>query len=247
MKQGAVALVLGLAVVVASARGAGDERFRGGSRDGYAGARRLSVPAAARMAWYGGGAGDGNGAARWLQVAEFLQQGWYLGARGDGFSRSEYRGNPPELRSVWFRGGPRDGAARAGVRGLPNPLDRDTDVDGLPDWWELAAGRSLTGVEPMGDLDEDQFPNLHEYWAGTSGTEPGSLLQVEDVTWTDEHVVITWQSAAGRSYSLERATNLVVGPWLMVATNIGASQPMNSRTDTSAAGSGPWHYRIRLE
>ena len=242
-------LLLGVALQAAalSAYGAGEDRFFGGSRDGFEVARSLVIPAAVRAAWYFGGPGDGSGAARFSQVADDQTRGWYRGGGGDGFHRAERFADSAMRRGDWFRGGPRDGTDRAAALGWPNPLDRDSDVDGLPDWWELDAGHTLLGVVPMEDLDDDEFSNLHEYLAGTSGTDSGSLLKVEQMEWAETYPVITWQSAAGRSYVLERATNLNAGTWFTVATNLAAVLPMNTRTDATVTGGGPWHYRIRLE
>jgi hypothetical protein len=51
------------------------------------------------------------------------------------------------------------------------PLDKDSDLDGMPDWWEIAYGLSpyigLSGDGPYGDPDADALHNLGEYLAGT--------------------------------------------------------------------------------
>ena len=52
------------------------------------------------------------------------------------------------------------------------PLNKDTDGDGLPDWWEMANGLDPydgTGVNgSAGDSDNDGLSNLAEYLAGTN-------------------------------------------------------------------------------
>jgi parallel beta-helix repeat protein len=40
---------------------------------------------------------------------------------------------------------------------------RDTDEDGLPDWWEQLYFGSPTASDPLADEDEDGVPNLEEY------------------------------------------------------------------------------------
>ena len=40
---------------------------------------------------------------------------------------------------------------------------RDSDADGLPDWWESHYGASITSMDPLADPDNDGQPNLYEY------------------------------------------------------------------------------------
>jgi hypothetical protein len=62
-------------------------------------------------------------------------------------------------------------------------------------------------------------------------------------------VVVRWQSESNKLYRLERATNLTTAPAfnVNVRSNILATPPINTETDTTAVGSGPYFYRIRLE
>jgi len=74
-----------------------------------------------------------------------------------------------------------------------------------------------------------------------------SYLGFVEVMQTGAHHVVRWQSADGKRYTLSRATNLVSGFDVEVRTNILGIAPANTETDTMAAGSGPWSYRIELE
>lgn len=53
--------------------------------------------------------------------------------------------------------------------GTVSRLDpRDSDADGLPDWWELAWFGTASGAAPGTDFDGDGATNLAEWLAGTS-------------------------------------------------------------------------------
>ena len=113
------------------------------------------------------------------------------------------------------------------------------------------SARSALNAGAMDDADGDGMPNWAEYRAGTDPTNRFSLLMFDSVapeansTW----IVMRWQSAGGKSYRLERGTNLTdQAPFsTLLRTNITATAPMNVETDKTAVGEGPWFYRIELE
>jgi len=126
----------------------------------------------------------------------------------------------------------------------PSP---DSDGDGIEDAWELLHFGSLTNLGAGLDWDADGFLDIEEFWAGTNPTNFASRLQlVETATQpSGSGVVIRWQSASNRVYSVSRSTNLVSG-FAPLATGLPAVPPENVWTDTAppeAAG----HYRIDLE
>ena len=49
--------------------------------------------------------------------------------------------------------------------------------------------------------------------------------------------VVRWYSVAGRTYTLYRTTDLLAG-WTAVQTNVDATPPMNSYTDTTSLVQG---------
>ena len=51
---------------------------------------------------------------------------------------------------------------------------RDSDGDGLPDWWEMAYFGSTTGAVAGADADSDGANNLSEYLYGTDPLNPQS-------------------------------------------------------------------------
>ncbi|HMP76243.1 MAG TPA: S8 family serine peptidase [Kiritimatiellia bacterium] len=122
----------------------------------------------------------------------------------------------------------------------------DADGDGIPDAYEIELFGSTTNIGIGTDWDNDGFLDVDEYRAGTSPTNPASLLQLESTaTAPAGEVVIRWQSATGRVYGVSRSTNLMSG-FSPLATNLPAFPPENVWTDVAPPSAGG-HYRIDLE
>ena len=83
--------------------------------------------------------------------------------------------------------------------------------------WRLAnfSPEQLANVNISGataDPDHDGLNNEQEYWAGTSPTNPASCLVLYGLTNNPAlpgEYVVRWQSASGRLYTVQAATNLV--------------------------------------
>jgi len=126
----------------------------------------------------------------------------------------------------------------------------DSDTNNLPDWWEGQYFGHL-GVDLGADPDHDGLSNLQEYLAGTEPTNAASVMALCAVTnapaVASNGFAVSWWSVAGRTYTLTRSTNLLVGFTYNVRTNIPATPPANTEVDTNVTGPGPWFYRVRLE
>jgi subtilisin family serine protease len=124
----------------------------------------------------------------------------------------------------------------------------DTDLNGLPDWWEQSYFGQLLGTQASADADGDGASNYAEWVAGTNPTNPASCLRLLTPTVTATNsVIIQWPSVAGKSYRLVRATNLVAGFDSIVRSNIAATPPTNSEPDTTVLPAQPLYYRILVE
>ena len=58
-------------------------------------------------------------------------------------------------------------------------------------------------------------------------------------------LVFQWPSAAGREYSLWRATN-ALGPYTQHVGGIVANSPMNTYTDTAPTALGTYFYGLKV-
>ena len=124
----------------------------------------------------------------------------------------------------------------------------DTDRNGLPDWWEQAYFSRLLGTDANADADHDGASNLAEWVAGTNPTNAASCLRLlAPSASTANGIVLRWPSVAGKTYRLERATNLLAGFNAVVRSNISATAPTNSEPDTVILPANTRYYRIMVE
>jgi hypothetical protein len=99
------------------------------------------------------------------------------------------------------------------------------------------------------DPDHDGLNNEQEYWAGTSPTNAASCLVI--IAPTNSPVVagggfvVTWQSVAGKTYSVLAATNLLAG-FTALTNGLPATPTVNVYTD-KVNGAGQKFYRVGVE
>lgn len=122
----------------------------------------------------------------------------------------------------------------------------DTDGNGLPDWWEQDYFGHLTGTDPNADPDHDGMNNRAEWIAGTDPTNAASNLRLSVVSADANGAVLNWPSVAGKTYWLERATNLQSG-FGTINTNIAATAPTNMQSDTAILPGNTRFYRVGIE
>ena len=100
----------------------------------------------------------------------------------------------------------------------------------------------------VADPDHDGMNNFAEWIAGTNPTNAASNLRLTLVSATNaSHIVVSWPSVAGTTYWLERSTNLTTGFNSIVATNITATVPTNTQTDTAILPGSTRLYRVGVE
>jgi hypothetical protein len=102
----------------------------------------------------------------------------------------------------------------------------DTDMDGLPDWWEVAYFGDLR-YGPGDDPDGDGASNLDEYRAATNPADARSRFRTSVQAAAGAQLRLQWSSEFGRSYAIQRATGLDAAGWETVAHDIPARPPTN--------------------
>jgi len=128
-------------------------------------------------------------------------------------------------------------------RGRIERVDLQVAIGGvLPDNWQLQYfGR--TGIDPFADPDQDGMDNLGEFRSGTNPVDRTSVFAIEITADAPGGPRLKWFSAAGKVYTLRRSQDLLTG-FQDLAVNIAATPPLNQYQDGTAAGSGPYFYRV---
>jgi len=116
--------------------------------------------------------------------------------------------------------------------------------------WLEQYGLATDGSADYLDLDGDRMNNWQEWICGTVPTDAlSSLLMVPPIRTDDPPgQTATWQSVVGKTYYLERSTNLVLHPpFDLIQSNIVGQVGMTSIIDTSATNAGPYFYRVGVQ
>lgn len=130
---------------------------------------------------------------------------WPEGANGTGNSLQRLSPNQFGDDPInWLAASPTPGKAS------PTPAD-DSDIDGLPDSWEMAVFGSLDAAAG-GDPDQDGMSNLQEYVAGTNPTDPASAFRARIVFADNGACRLEFNAVSGRTYTLHSADQ-IDGPW----------------------------------
>ena len=128
---------------------------------------------------------------------------------------------------------------------IDNIPDYDSDMDGLPDWWELQYGPDETSLEPDDDsLDGDGFTNYEEWVADTVPDDGNSYLRVTALTSVPE---IVFDSSTNRKYQIEYRVALADTneAW---QTEVAWFQPASTQTVQSVSSlTGTRVYRVRAK
>ena len=114
--------------------------------------------------------------------------------------------------------------------------------------WLQQYGLPADGSADDADPDADGMNNWQEWRAGTDPTNAGSVLRLLRPDFGALGMSVRWQSASGRTYFLERGTDLgAQPPFLPLATDLVGQPGMTTFMDTNAVGAGPFFYRVGVQ
>ena len=131
---------------------------------------------------------------------------------------------------------------------LLTDLTGDSNIDGLPDWWEQQYFGGRTNCVLSEDEDGDASRNIDEYGAGTDPTNSASVLAVAQIELvpSSPDVIISWSSVTGKTYAIERAVSASPELFAPIASAVAATPPANAWTN-SVPSAESFYYRVRVE
>lgn len=159
-------------------------------------------------------------------------------------SRGQGRIRPPATGTFALNALDRGKAERIDIDVVFNFTD--SDGNGLPDVWERAYFNRI-GIDPRGDPDLDGVSTLDEFLAGTNPLLGSSLFRfITTSRLQSGAVVLEWASLPGKSYSIDRASE-IQGPFQDLGVTInGSGGASTTYQDDSASQRPVSFYRVRL-
>ena len=126
-------------------------------------------------------------------------------------------------------------------------MQYDSNGNGIPDWWEREHFGGLGIACPTCDFDRDGATDWQEYVAGTDPADANSVFKMVGLQQPgNSETVLRWTSVAGKSYAIEKSTDLTAGFYELVG-DVLATPPVNTYMDVNPPGASGVFYRIRVK
>ncbi len=111
--------------------------------------------------------------------------------------------------------------------------------------WLQQYGLPTDGSADAADPDVDGLNTWQEWRCLIDPTNALSVLRLLSASPAGTNVVVSWQSAAGVNYFLERSADLATSPpFILLAPNLPGQPGTTTYTDTNAAPLAPLFYRV---
>jgi len=124
-----------------------------------------------------------------------------------------------------------------------NPLSSDSDHDGLSDPVEINGGTDPTSSDTDGDGTNDGA----ELTAGTDPRNSASRFEVSSVIKSGQYFTLYWKPVVGKRYRVVRSDAPDFNSYEVVGSDIPASLPLQSFTDSGKATTQRGFYRVEIE
>lgn len=122
-------------------------------------------------------------------------------------------------------------------------VDYDTDMDGLPDWWEMLHGETEAGEDP----DVDGFTNYEEWLADTLPNDSNSFLRVTAYT---NATSLVFSSSDNRKYQVQYRVDMADSntTWQTESGSdwFDGSYPQTVQTVSDLTGNRFYRVRVKL-
>lgn len=128
---------------------------------------------------------------------------------------------------------------------LKSTSSSDSDIDGIPDPWELSYTPDLTTFDASSDTDNDGMTDLAEYFADTDPLDPSQNLQVLEVALDAiaAEIELSWTSRTTCRYRVESAPT-PAGPWLEESGLLDPDPGPATTRRISVDGAAPRFFRV---
>ena len=114
--------------------------------------------------------------------------------------------------------------------------------------WAQQYGLPTDGSADFADTDGDGLNNYSEWIAGTVPTNSASVLALNSPVTNSPGLKISWQSVSGKTYFLQRSTNLRAQPaFSSIKSNLVGAVTTTTYLDTTATNGGPYFYRVGVQ